>query len=148
MSKVNLFFETINDAEIESSVQNYKIIRLKCGIQFKTKQGWSKPYSAIIDTGAHTSVIPLSIWKDITTEIIGQSTIFGLSKKEECALSGELGKITIMIIDQEGSQTKELKITAFLAETDQVPIIIGFNGMLEKVKVTFNFQKNNAYIED
>ena len=72
MSKVNLFFEVLQDISIAEHIQNHKIIRLKVGVQFKTNDGWSKPYAAIIDTGAHTSVIPLSIWKNLIHESLGE----------------------------------------------------------------------------
>ncbi len=144
MGKVNLFFETFRDAEID----NYTIVRLKCGVQFKTKMGWSQPYSAIIDTGAHTSVIPLSLWKELVHEKIQKYKIFGISKQEGCSILGNMGKVTLIVVDENGNQTKELEICAFLAETDQIPLIIGFNGLLEKLKVNFDFRKNEASVED
>ena len=148
MAKVNLFFETLRDNQIEGCIQNYNIIRLKCGIQLKTKDGWTQPYSAIIDTGAHTSVIPLSIWKELACERKGEYKMFGISKKEECSIPVDIGKITCIIIDEFGNCTKELTIYAFLAKTDKVPLIIGFKDLLEKFNAVFNFNKKIAYIED
>ncbi|MBI2507783.1 hypothetical protein HYV89_02410 [Candidatus Woesearchaeota archaeon] len=81
MAKVSLFFETLRDISIERYIQDYKIIRLKVGVQFKTTNGWTKPYPAIVDTGAHTSVIPLSIWKNLIHENFGEYKMFGVSKK-------------------------------------------------------------------
>jgi len=81
MARVN-FFDSFKD----ESLSDYNIIRLKCGVQFQTSEGWSQPYSAIIDTGAHTSVLPLSLWKSITHRKIKDYKIYGLSKKEECSL--------------------------------------------------------------
>lgn len=144
MPKVNLFFETFRDVEID----RYTIVRLKCGVQFKTTLGWSQPYSAIIDTGAHTSVIPLSLWKEFVHQKIQRYKIFGISKQEGCSILGDIGKVNLMVVDENGNQTKELEIYAFLAETDQIPLIIGFNGLLENLKVNFDFKKNEASAED
>ncbi|MEW5896276.1 MAG: hypothetical protein AB1668_01160 [Nanoarchaeota archaeon] len=105
MVRVNLFFETFTDEEIK----NHIVIRLKCGIQFKMEEGWSQPFSAIIDTGAHLSVIPLSIWKVISHEKQERYKVYGLSKKEDCFLSGEIGKIKSIIVDEAGNQTQEIK---------------------------------------
>ncbi len=144
MSRVNLFFETFRDIEID----NYTIVRLKCGVQFKTKFGWSQPYSAIVDTGAHTSVIPLSLWKELVHEKIQRYKIYGISKQDGCSVSGDIGKVILIVVDENGNQTKELEICAFLAETDQIPLIIGFNGLLEKLRVNFDFRKDEASAED
>ncbi len=144
MVKVKLFFETFTDSEMS----NHTIIRLKCGVQFRKKNGWTQPYSAIIDTGAHTSVIPLSLWKELSYVPKGKHKIFGLSKKEECSLVGELAEIALIFVDEEGIQTTELNARAFLADTDQIPIILGFNGILEQLHVTFEYTKNTAYVED
>jgi hypothetical protein len=147
-TRVNLFFETLKDIEIDKLINNYKIIRLKCGIQFKTKKGWTKPYSCIIDTGAHTSVIPLSIWKKLVYKTTGDYKMYGLSKKEECSVPVSIGKITCIIVDETANQSKELSIFAFLAKTDQVPVIIGFKDILEKFKLVSNFNESIAYMEE
>lgn len=76
MARIKLFFESFKD----ENLKDHTVIRLKCGIQFKTAEGWTKPYSATIDTGAHMSVIPSSIWEKIIHETEGKYKIFGLSK--------------------------------------------------------------------
>jgi hypothetical protein len=37
---------------------------------------------------------------------------------------------------------------AFLAQTDRVPLIIGFAGLLEKFKNHFDYPADEAWIED
>ena len=145
MAKVNLFFDSFADSEIVG----HTIIRLKCGVQLKTPYGWSKPYSGIIDTGAHLTAIPSSMWEKISfIQKIGKSKLFGLSKRKECALQGELAIVTLILIDEMGNQTPELKLMAFLAETDQIPLILGFNGLLEKVSLHLDYAHAIAYIEE
>lgn len=145
MARVKLFFEIFSDHEITE----HNIIRLKSGLQFKTPLGWSKPYSGIVDTGAHLTAIPTSIWKNLTPSGKGKEyTLFGLSKKQECGLNGEISTIAIILVDEEGNQTTEIELTAFLAETDQIPLILGFSGLLEKVSLHFDYQQNVAYVEE
>lgn len=145
---VNLFFETLRDSEIEKNIKNYDIIRVKAVIQFKLKDGWSKPYPAIVDTGAHTSVIPPSIWKRILYEKVGEYKMFGISKKEECAIPVDVGEISCILVDESGNQTKELGAFAFLATTDNVPLILGFKGVLERFNFVCNFSENLVYVEE
>jgi len=54
-------------------------------IRFKTKSGWSKLYEAIIDTGAHTSVIPRYIWEGIYVEEKVDHSFKGSSPKRSAA---------------------------------------------------------------
>ena len=106
------------------------------------------PYSAIIDTGAHTSVLPQSVWKEILSRPLQKYTLFGISKNEECSLSGTLAKVILILVDEEGNQSKKMEAVFFLAETDQVPIIFWFKGLLDKLRVLFDFRENIAYIEE
>jgi len=57
-SKIKLFYETYNDPEISKFIANYNIIRLKGIIRFVKEKNYSDPFKAIIDTGAHISLIP------------------------------------------------------------------------------------------
>lgn len=62
MVKINAFFETFLDKELYSKLHSRSnVIRIYCMIKFRTSTGFTDPYTAIIDTGAHTSVIPLRI---------------------------------------------------------------------------------------
>lgn len=145
MGRVNLFFEAFADSEIAG----HTIIRLKSGLQFKTARGWSKPYPAIVDTGAHLTAIPASIWKKSISLGDGRKyTLFGLSKKQECGLSGELARLSIILVDEEGNQTREIVLSAFLAETDQIPLLLGFSGLLEQLSLHVNYHQNSAYVEE
>lgn len=145
MGKVNLFFETFPDPKIRERL----VIRLKCGVQFKTLLGWSEPYSGIIDTGAHLSAIPSSVWKEeIAHKKKGEYVLYGLSKKEECALFGEIAEVILILVDEFGNQVGELSVDAFLAETDQIPLILGFSGLLDKVSLHFDYKQNLAYVEE
>lgn len=146
MPRIKLYFEIFRDKNIEKKIKNFDIIRLKCRVLFKKEERWSDLYPAIIDTGAHTSVIPFSIWKNIQHIEITNHKIMGLSKKEESSVPVIIGKITCVITDGE-NQTNELETYAFLALTDNVPIIIGFKDLLSKFSVYFDYKKKEAFME-
>ncbi len=143
MAKVNLFFETFPEEGTSR-----QIIRLKCGVQFKGKEGWTLPESAIIDTGAHISVLPAFVWKELDYVILKEDYfIFGLSKLKECAIKGNLARVKLLIVDELGNQTEELAADFFLAESHVLPIIIGFDKVLEKFRIDFNFKNKTGYLE-
>lgn len=144
---VKLFFERFQDKEINSKLPGHYVIRLKCALRFLTKNGLSAPYPAIIDTGAHTSVIPKFIWMESVHQIYGEHKIYGISKNKECVIPCNIGIVGCIIVDDEDNETRELRISAFLANTDEIPLIIGFKDVLEKFKMVIEFSKNNAFIE-
>ena len=141
-------FEVCKNAVIINNAVNYDLIRLKSGIKFKIKTGFLKKYSAIVDTGAHISVFPRSIWQKLECEIIGESQLHGIVKRENCSIPVSVGKIKYSLTDQYGNETEEKSALAFLAHTDKVPIILGFKGVLDKLRIYFNFQNNIAYAEE
>ncbi len=123
------------------------LLRIISIIILKTKSGWSKPRFSIIDTGAHTSILPLTVWKEADVEIFGDYFVRGLVPKEECVLPVKIGWIHGMIIDRLGNRTSELRFRAYLAPTDDVPLIIGFKDLMEKCELQFDSKSLIGYIE-
>ncbi|UCE37399.1 MAG: hypothetical protein JSW00_18380 [Thermoplasmata archaeon] len=48
-----------------SKEEEYELTRLMGWVVFRTTNHWSEPMDAIIDTGAHTSILPKTIWKGL-----------------------------------------------------------------------------------
>lgn len=145
--QVKLFFEIFEDIEIEKKVKGFEIIRLKSFIQLKTQNGWSKPYDAIVDTGAPCSLIPSSIWKEVKHILIADHKVQGISRNPKCRIPAKIGKVTCILSDEDGNQTKELEIYSFLALTGEVPLILGFKNLLSEFSVYFDYHKLEAYIK-
>jgi hypothetical protein len=113
----------------------------------KTKYGWSKPRLAIIDTGAHTSILPLTVWEEADVEIIGGHFVRGLVPREDCVLPVKIGRVHAVILDRLGHQSSELTFRAYLAPTDDVPLIIGFKDLMDRCELQFNSKSLTGYIE-
>ena len=145
--KIKLFYETYIDPEITKFIANYNIIRLKGIIRFVKERNYSDPFKAIIDTGAHISLIPQYMWKELNIENLGKYEVRGISNKPECNIPSIIGKLGIIIQDRYGNSTKKLKIHSCLALTNEVPLILGFKDLLSKFKVCFDYDQNEAYIE-
>ncbi len=146
--RIKLFFETFEDPHLKKKLGSYKIIRLKSSVLFKTLKGWSGVYDAIIDTGAHTTLIPLSIWKRILAKSIIKSAVQGISSKPGCSIPVIIGKVRCALSDEAGNLSQELETTAYLALTDETPLILGFKDLLDKFKIYFNYQNKEAYLEE
>lgn len=93
------------------------------------------------------SAIPFYVWKEVPVERLGQYEIEGISPKPECKVPALVGKITCMVTDEEGSKRASVKIHTYLVLIDEIPLVIGFRGLLEKFKVCFDYETREAYIE-
>lgn len=145
--KIKLYFETFKEKALEGKIKNNEIVRLNCFIKFKTADGWTAELKAIVDTGAHTTLIPLSIWRDIEFESIMRYKIRGLANREECAIPVIIGRVRGIMVDEFGHQTRELNILSYLALSDKTPLIVGFKDLMERYDIYFSYRKGNAYIE-
>lgn len=146
--KVNLYFIEIEDVGLKNKPGEHgNLTRLIGKVKFKTRRGWSKTFDALIDTGAHTTLIPLSIWQDIETDILSDHEVKGILAKKECGVPVKVAKVKTVMFDLEGNQTDELEILAYMSLIENVPLLIGFRDVLDKFNVCFNYQQNTAFIE-
>ena len=145
---IKLFFREFFDKDIEEKIKNYEFIRLMGRIRFKTPNGWLDPEKAIIDTGAPTSLIPFSIWKEISITRITDHKVSGINPKPECSIPVVVGKTNCILIDEYGGKSRELAIHAYLAMTDEVPLIVGFKDFLTKFRICIDFQEDEAFVEE
>jgi len=147
LTKILLFFDEFIDKELEKKVPDHaEIVRLWCLVQFKRKKDWTMPYPALIDTGAHTTIIPKKIWSDLSINKIANHYVRGLIPKEECKLDIEIGSLEILVCDKV-KHTKKMQILSYLAPVNNIPLILGFKDLLSKFKICFDYDKKNAYIE-
>ncbi|MBI4919045.1 hypothetical protein HY837_03885 [archaeon] len=147
MVKLNLFFDTFRDKTLDEKIGDFRIIRLKASVRFRTEKGFSQVFRAIIDTGAYVSVLPLTVWRSALHEKYSRHKMFGMSNKEQCSIDVSIGKVKCVIVDGDTNRTNEIKMTAFLALTDQVPLILGFKDLLENFKLVSDCKNNLAYLE-
>ena len=147
-TKVNLFFRRLYDFELLEKLPDYDgLLRLSCIMRFKTRDGWTELKNVIIDTGAHTTLIPLSLWKRLDVEILTEHYVRGLVPDEKCKVDVKVGWVKGVIVDERGNQTDEIRFRAFLASIDAIPIIIGFKDLLDKFKLCFDSINKTGYIE-
>ena len=146
--RLRIRIKKLIDPELNLKLDYGELVRLSILIQFKTKSGWSKLYEAIIDTGAHTSVIPRYIWEGIYVEEKGGSFGSRIIPKEECSLPVKVSNIRGVLFDDELNHTNEVEFYAFCAMSDRVPLILGFKSLLERFTICFNISSGIAYLEE
>jgi hypothetical protein len=146
--RVNLTLLRQFDVELLKKIHDYGgLLRVVGWVRFKASRGWTEPSRAIVDTGAHTSLLPLSLWEEIDTEIISDYQVRGLVPNPECKIDVKVGWVTGRIVDGQGNETPETKFRAFLALVDNIPLIIGFKDFLEKYRINIDAVEGEAFIE-
>jgi hypothetical protein len=148
MVAISAFFDCFVDKELEEKISGKGlIIRLWCWASFEKEDGWTLPYPALIDTGAHTSIIPKRIWSILPVNKLAEHYTKGLVPNTECKLDVGVGEINTILLDS-NTKTKKYRVLSFLAPTDDIPLIMGFKNLLSEFKVCFDYKENKAWIEE
>jgi hypothetical protein len=92
-TKINLYFRKLTLPQYEDI--GIFAIRLFVDVLFKRNKEYTEPYSAIVDTGAPISLIPLQIWKECQVQKIRESEIRGVVPRKECFFLSLWLKITM-----------------------------------------------------
>jgi hypothetical protein len=132
--------------DVELIDQGFSLVRVLCDLRFPLPQGLSDPYPAIIDTGAPTSIIPLSLWSQTRVRRLKSFRLQGLVARKECAISVTAGVIGAVLEDSQGHQLRR-SFRAYLAQTDEVPLILGVQDMLENGQVFLDLKAQTAWLE-
>ncbi len=149
--KVKVRISKERDEELNETVPDFgDSIRLRTWVKFRMRDiNWSKTGSAIIDTGAPISVLPYDLWCKLKVEILATGySMRGIIPREECKLPVDIGEVHCVLLDEEGNKTKEMKIYAFLAFADLIPVVLGFKFLLERFKICFDCEEGHAWLEE
>ena len=124
------------------------ITRLLGWVSFLTVDGkLTDPELAIVDTGAPLSLIPQDIWQDCRYLKLRDDVIRGVVPKPDCELPVIDGVVACILQDDAGQMSELLTIRAHLAHSKDVPLLIGFSGLLDRADVCFSVKRNEAYLE-
>ena len=86
--RVNLDFISQYDLELLKRIPDYNgMLRLAGLVIFKSSLGWTDPQDAIIDTGAHTSILPKWVWTLIEKQVTGSYYVRGLVPDPKCKMN-------------------------------------------------------------
>jgi hypothetical protein len=139
---IPLRFKSHYDPELLSEGVKFNQIRLLADVDFRTLNGWSPKYQAIIDTGSPANIIPQHIWSQSVNRLI-LAKQFSLGGIGEGKVHGYLGEVTIRVSSRKKS-SEPLKLRAFLLETAAAPLILGFEDFLTAGVLTSNYPKKKA----
>lgn len=146
--KINLEFETRVDIDFLAKGISFRLIRLISRIKLKSKEGFTRTYDAIVDTGNPITIIPFSIWSKASVHLISheQVKLYGLGTEDNSAIKGNIGQVEIIFLDEQRSSAS-MTLKAYLIEDDKAPLLIGFEDVLTLMKLVSDYKNNVAYLE-
>ena len=149
MSRVSLYFRERGWAEPEIGAHVSCVIRLHCWIQFRASNGaLTKPYFAVVDTGAPLCMILQRIWRELGTEVLVERTsVGGISQRKECQVPAKLGRVRACLADAQGTLSPPLVFPAYLAKTNRAPLLLGFAGVLSEFRCYCDYEAREAWVE-
>jgi hypothetical protein len=150
MARIAFDFREHPWASVDLAPHAPVVVRLRCGVQFESTDGtFTKLYRAIVDTGAPVSVIPRRLWTPLSVNItVPSTTLGGISKRPECRVPARFGTVRGRLADTSGTTSDVLEFPAYLAETDEVPLLVGFAGLLAQFRVCFDHRTQEAWADD
>ena len=123
-------------------------IRLIATIRLKTRDGWTRAYDAIVDTGNPISIIPFSIWSKAQVRLLlpDKTKLYGIGADDKAAVSGKLAEVIGVFRDPQKT-SQPMRIKAHILEDDSAPLLIGFEDILTDVKLVSDYGSKDAYLE-
>ena len=129
---------------MEKKIPDLKpIMRLKGAVLFTGKD---VPDIAIIDTGAHISLIPFQTWEGLNVDVIAEHYTAGVVPGETMPV--KVGYVKAMLLDEFGNESKEIRSLAYLALTNRVNLLLGVRDILERFALHIDFVKDEAYMQE
>ncbi len=121
------------------------VVRVFCQVAFRTATGYTTMRWAIVDTGAPTSLIPFHIWSQCRVLKLGDRVVEGIVTRPECGLGVIEGVISCVLGDGV-NVSNDMVIRAYLAPDNNVPLLLGFGGLLDRVTMHLSVANRAGYL--
>lgn len=107
---------------------------------------WTEYQEAIIDTGSPLTVIPRDLWQISKVIKYYPTEIRGIVPKSSAVVKATMGKAKCVLID-EINVSPLFEIDALLAHSPDVPLILGFSNMLDRVRLLIDCRADECWAE-
>ena len=144
-TKISLWIgRETRDLELEKKIPDLKpIMRLKGAVLFTGKD---VPDIAIIDTGAHISLIPFQTWEGLNVDVIADHYTAGVVPGETMPV--KVGYVKAILLDEFGNESKEIRFLAYLALTNRVNLLLGVRDILEWFALHIDCVNDEVYLQE
>jgi hypothetical protein len=144
-TSIELEFETHIDLDFVKQGIAVHLIRLTASLQLQTREGWTRKYKALVDTGNPISVIQNSVWSKgkINWILSHRSDLLGIGGGK---VSGKLGEVTLVLVDKK-TASPPIKAKALLLDDDSVPFLIGFEDIMTDIKLVCDYKSKTSFFQ-
>ncbi len=144
--RISLEIQRTLDLEVSRGGRRLFLNRLLARVQFRQRSGWSDYHMAIVDTGAPYSLIPLSLWPSLQAQRVCELPLRGVVPGHSAQLDAVLAKVKCQLLDAK-HYSRPVSLWAMLADTDQVPLILGWAGCLDRATLSVNAPRRLAWLD-
>jgi len=144
--RITLEVERTVDLEVLRAKRRLFLYRLWVRVRFRQSTGWSDYHMAIVDTGAPYSLIPSSLWPALRVKRLMDLPVRGIVPGGAAELHATLARVSGQLLDARRVSSR-LTLWAMLARTDQVPLILGWAGCLDRAKLILDTPRHLASLE-
>lgn len=120
--------------------------RLLASVSFQRPSGWTPPCKGIVDTGTGVSLIPKDVWQGTAFQTITKLTASGIVNRPECSIPATLAMMAC-VLSSPTNRIGPLNMHALLADSDQVPLLLGVSGILERLRLVVDIPHRDAALE-
>ena len=120
--------------------------RIIARVALKTTSGWGPYEHGIVDTGATVSLLPARTWRDADYQIIGDVMVGGVIPLDQCRIRAKLARVTCALSDGT-TLLGPFNIHAYLADSDEVPLLLGVSNLIESGTLLVSMARNLATFE-
>lgn len=146
MSRVRLEIQRHEHEVSRQANLSLTAVRVFADVALAGTSGSDPRFRAIVDTGAPVTLLPKRMWRNAAHVALGRVRVGGISKREECRIPAMLAELDCSLLDG-ATRIGPLRFHAFLADSDNVPALLGMSGLLEKFRIVVDVTGNEAYLE-
>ena len=120
--------------------------RLLTDLSLQCGRAWTPFLPGIVDTGAPLSLLPRRVWQSADVSHMGRILVGGLNRRQECMFEVTLAVVVLAIRDR-FNENQPVEAHALLADTDDVPTLLGMRGVLTELVLHTDIRRGEAYVE-
>lgn len=145
--KIDLWFES--KSRLLSHDLSDEVVKAFCNMSFlEDSKKWSPLWSAILDTGAHTSLIPKYIWEGLFYEPLSESLFLGIKSNLLCSVPCKVARVGAMILDGKENRSRPFVMNAYLAKSNDVPLILGVSSALDRFSLNIDYKAKKGTLDE
>ena len=112
---------------------------------FRTKKGWTGPFTMIYDTGAVVSLLPALFYDLLSVEKSAPVKLSGIAPEVE--VSARLTRTSLRLRDAWGRSSPRIEAWMAIAERNNVPLILGLKDVSQTHDFRVDAKKRMFYLD-